>query len=142
MKLTTNTLLNRIIRGKDIRAVLRDNQEEFEECTVSEYLSELCKIHDIVPGHVIKKAQIDRTYGHQIFNGTRIPSRDKLLQLAFGFELTLDETQKLLKISGKSMLYAKVKRDAVCIYAISHKLGIMEAQELLASEGLPILGDV
>lgn len=142
MKLTTNVLLNRIIRGKDIRAVLRDNREEFEERTVSDYLIELCKMQDKVPGQVIKKAQLDRTYGHQIFNGTRIPSRDKLLQLAFGFELSLNETQRLLKVAGKSMLYAKVKRDAVCIYAISHGMGVMEAQELLAAEELPLLGDL
>lgn len=142
MKLTTNSLMNRIIKGKDIRAVLDDNIEEFEEPSISGYLGELCKKHDKVPEHVIKKAHIDRTYGHQIFNGTRIPSRDKLLQLAFGFGLSLEEAQKLLKISGKSTLYAKIKRDAVCIYAISHDMSIMEAQELLLSLGLPILGDV
>lgn len=142
MKLTTNSLLNRIVKANDIREILNDNIEEFEEQSISDYLCELCKKYDKVPEHVIRKAQIDRTYGHQIFNGTRIPSRDKLIQLAFGFELSLEETQKLLKISGKSMLYAKIKRDAVCAYAISHNMSIMEVQELLLSLELPILGDV
>lgn len=142
MKLTTNSLLNRIVKGNDIRQILNDNIEEFEEQSISDYLCELCKKYDKVPEHVIRKAQIDRTYGHQIFNGTRIPSRDKLIQLAFGFELSLEETQKLLKISGKSMLYAKIKRDAVCAYAISHNMSIMKVQELLLSLELPILGDV
>lgn len=142
MELTTNSLMNRIIKGKDIREVLDDNLEEFEEQPISSYLGELCIKHDKVPEHVIKKAHIDRTYGHQIFNGTRIPSRDKLIQLAFGFELSLDEVQELLKISGKSTLYARIKRDAVCIYAISHDMSIMEVQELLLSLELPVLGDV
>ena len=31
----------------------------------------------LVPERVIRAASIDRTYGHQIFNGTRRPSRDK-----------------------------------------------------------------
>lgn len=140
MKLNTNTLMSRIIKGKDIKAVLDKNAAEFEEWTVSDYLSMLCDKYDKVPEHVIKKAQIDRTYGHQIFNGTRLPSRDKLIQLAFGFEISLEETQKLLKVSGKSALYAKVKRDAVCIYAITHKLSLMETQELLSGMELPILG--
>lgn len=142
MKLTTNSLMNRIMNGKDIRAVFDDNIEAFEEQSISDYLSELCKKYDKVPEHVIRKAQIDRTYGHQIFNGTRIPSRDKLIQLAFGFELSLEETQKLLKTSGKSTLYAKIKRDAVCAYAISHDMNIMEVQELLLSLELPMLGDI
>lgn len=142
MKLNTNTLMSRIIKGKDIKAVLENNAGEFEELTVSDYLSMLCSKYDKVPEHVIKKSQIDRTYGHQIFNGTRLPSRDKLIQLAFGFELSLEETQKLLRVSGKSTLYAKVKRDAVCIYAITHNLSVMEVQELLSGMGLPILGGI
>lgn len=140
MKLNTNTLMSRIIKGKDIKKVLENNAGEFEELTVSDYLNTLCSKYEKVPEHVIKKAQLDRTYGHQIFNGTRLPSRDKLIQLAFGFEIPLEETQKLLRVSGKSALYPKVKRDAVCIYAITHNLSVMEVQELLAGMELPILG--
>ena len=81
---------------------------------------------------VIKKAQIDRTYGHQLFNGTRVPSRDKLLQLSIGMELDLKETQQLLKTAGKSILYAKIKRDAAMIYGITHHMDVMEVQGLFA----------
>lgn len=141
MAVTTNTLLRRIVKGRDFQEILEADSQAFEERSVSEYLRSLCEERGLVSEQVIKKAQIDRTYGHQIFNGTRIPSRDKLIQLAFGFELTLDETQKLLKIAGKSMLYAKIKRDAVCIFGISHKRSIMEVQYLLTSLGLPLLGE-
>ncbi|MGN1187786.1 MAG: helix-turn-helix domain-containing protein [Lachnospiraceae bacterium] len=141
MAVTTNTLLNRIINGRDFEKVLDRNKEVFEEQSISEYLKKLCEEKGLLPEAVIKKAQIDRTYGHQIINGTRIPSRDKLIQLAFGFGLSLDETQKLLKTAGKSILYAKIKRDAACIYGISHKLGMIEMQELLASIDVPLLGE-
>lgn len=141
MAVTTNTLLRRIVKGRDFQEILEADSQAFEERSVSEYLRSLCEERGLVSEQVIKKAQIDRTYGHQIFNGTRIPSRDKLIQLAFGFELTLDETQKLLKIAGKSILYAKIKRDAVCIFGISHKRSIMEVQYLLTSLGLPLLGE-
>ena len=141
MAVTTNTLLRRIVKGRDFQEILKADSQAFEERSVSEYLRSLCEERGLVSEQVIKKAQIDRTYGHQIFNGTRIPSRDKLIQLAFGFELTLDEAQKLLKIAGKSMLYAKIKRDAVCIFGISHKRSIMEVQYLLTSLGLPLLGE-
>lgn len=140
MAVTTNTLLRRIEKGRDFQEILNSDSQAFEEDPVSEYLKKLCEERGLVPEKVIKKAQIDRTYGHQIFNGTRLASRDKLIQLAFGFELSLDETQKLLKIAGKSMLYARIKRDAACIFGISHKLSIMEVQYLLTSLGLPILG--
>ena len=128
---TTNALLKRIVGSKDFQKVLEENGDAFEERSISEYLRKLCEERGMVSEQVIKKAQIDRTYGHQIFNGTRNPSRDKLIQLAVGFGLSLDETQMLLKKAGKSVLYSKIKRDAACIYEISHGMNMMELQDLM-----------
>lgn len=139
MASTTNTLLKKIVNGKSLQRVLDSEAESFAEIPLSEYLQRLCEERDLVPEQVIKKAQIDRTYGHQLFNGTRNPSRDKLIQLAIGFELSLEETQTLLKKAGKSMLYPKLKRDAACIYGISHGMNVMELQELLLSVDVPLL---
>ncbi|MDD6490607.1 MAG: helix-turn-helix transcriptional regulator [Firmicutes bacterium] len=141
MAVTTNALLKRIVNGRDFKEVLSENEGGFEEQSVSEYLRKLCEERGLVPEQVIKKSQIDRTYGHQIFNGTRIPSRDKLIKLAFGFGLSLDETQKLLKIAGRSMLYPKIKRDAALIFGISHGMNVMEMQYLLASINVVLLGE-
>ena len=139
MESTTNTLLKKIVNGKSLQRVLDSEAESFAGISLPEYLRRLCEERDLVPEQVIKKAQIDRTYGHQLFNGTRNPSRDKLIQLAIGFELSLEETQTLLKKAGKSMLYPKLKRDAACIYAISHGMNVMELQELLLSVDVPLL---
>ena len=63
----------------------------------------------MLPAQVIERSQIERTYGHQLFNGTRRPSRDKVLQLALGLGLSVDETQRLLRAAGKSPLYPRLK---------------------------------
>ena len=139
MASTTNTLLKKLVNGKSLQGVLDSEARTFAEIPLSEYLRGLCEERDMVPEQVIKKAQIDRTYGHQLFNGTRNPSRDKLIQLSRGFELSLEETQTLLKKAGKSMLYPKIKRDAACIYGISHGMNVMELQELLLSVDVPLL---
>ena len=141
MAVTTKTLLRRLVHGRDFEKILREEGDSFEESSISEYLGRLCRERNLVPEQVIKKAQIDRTYGHQIFNGTRQPSRDKLIQLAFGFEFSLDETQTLLKKAGKSMLYPKIKRDAACIYGISHQMSVMDVQEFLLNMDVPLLGN-
>lgn len=93
-----------------------------------------------MPERVIKAASIDRTYGHQIFNGTRRPSRDKLLQLAFGFGLKVEETQRLLRLAEKNPLYPKIKRDAAILHSLAEGKSLMETQELLQSLELTILG--
>ena len=81
-----------------------------------------------------------RTYGHQLFSGKRKPSRDKVIQFAFGFGLDVEETQQLLKIAQKPSLYPKLKRDAAIIYCLSRNIEIAEVQNVLTGFELPILG--
>lgn len=137
----TSTLFRRINESSDIEDFCIKSGPWFEEVIFSEYASSICKERGLVIESVIKKAQLDRTYGHQLFNGTRHPSRDKVLQLAFGFPLDLDETQKLLRLAGKNCLYPRVKRDAVIIFALQKKMDIAETQNLLLLLNLPMLNN-
>ena len=93
-----------------------------------------------VPARVIEQSQIERTYGHQLFNGTRRPSRDKVLQLAIGMGLNVEETQKLLRAAGKSPLYPRLRRDAVILFGIRKSFSIIDVQEALAKYRLTTLG--
>ena len=92
------------------------------------------------PAQVIDQSQIERTYGHQLFNGTRSPSRDKVLQLALGAGLGVPDTQKLLRAAGKSQLYPKLKRDAVILFGLQKGYSILAVQDTLSAYGLTILG--
>jgi len=105
-----------------------------------EYISSLCAEQKEVPEHIIQRAGLEKSFGHQLFSGRRSPSRDTVLQLAFGFSLTLNETQELLKIARKSPLYPRVKRDSAIIYCLCHHISFVEAQIILYDLDLPILG--
>ena len=142
MAITTDTLKGRISHADSFPDVMEKNSGEFVEISVSDYLNALCRKRGIRPAEAIRRAHIERTYGCQIFNGTRVPSRDKLLQIAVGMGLSLDDTQDLLKKSGKNPLYPRIKRDAACMFALTHGMNTMEVQELLASVDLPLLGGV
>lgn len=142
METTTSTILQRLFKTNNIGRFLNRYGNEMSETPVfSEYISKLCADKNTVAERVIKKADIDRTYGHQLFNGTRTPSRDKVIQLAFGFGMDFEETQKLLTIAGKGVLYPKVKRDAVFIYAIENGYDVEAVQATLFELKLPVLGD-
>lgn len=116
------------------------HEESFVHSEFSEYINRLSREKEMAPIQIIKNAQIDRVYGHQLFSGTRKPSRDKALQLAFGFGLSLEETQKLLRMADKSSLYPKIKRDAAIIYGLNNRMQISEMQELLFSLDIPVIG--
>lgn len=139
-KTRTSTLLQKLFKTSNLKGFIERNAKDMEIPLFHIYISELCQTMGEVPERVIMMASIERTYGHQLFNGTRKPSRDKVIQLAFGFGLDVDGTQNLLKIAQKSVLYPKIKRDAAILYCISHNIGIVETQSMLNDMGLTLLG--
>lgn len=141
-KKRTDTLIRELQKEKQFNNFCRKNDEEFAEISLCQYLEELCRDKNVVAERVINAAAIDRTYGHQLFNGTRKPSRDKAIQLAFGFGLSVEETQRLLHAADKGALYPRIKRDAAIIFALSKGMSFMEAQDFLFSIGVEIIGEV
>lgn len=139
-EIRTSTLLRRLKKTSDFNAFLNNYENAMQEVPFSAYLSELCEKNHLVAEHIIKTAQLDRTYGHQLFNGTRKPSRDKVIQLAFGFGMTVEDTQNLLQIAGKSPLYPKIMRDAAILFCLGRGRNIFETQSLLESLNLTLLG--
>ena len=139
-KVNTNTLMKRLFKANDLSSYLQGNEGQLHSPDFCALLKDLCDERKILPARVIEQSQIERTYGHQLFNGTRRPSRDKVIQLAFGFGLGVDETQRLLRSADKSLLYPRLKRDAVILYGLQKSLPILAVQENLVKYGLTMLG--
>jgi hypothetical protein len=139
-KTTTNTLLQRLFKTASITRFIGRYGEQMKRAPFKVYINQLCVDRDTVPERIIRTSGIERTYGHQIFNGRKNPSRDKVIQLAFGFELGYDEAQELLRMARKSTLYPKIERDAVVIYALNKRLSVDDVQATLEELALPTLG--
>ena len=121
------------------RHCLRNNQNMLSQ-TLPEYLALQLKQKHLRRADVVRGSHLDRTYVYQIFSGKKVPSRDKLLAIAFGLQLSVEETQKMLKLSGNLELYVRDKRDAAILFAIQHGRSIDEANDLLAQLGVLPLG--
>lgn len=106
----------------------------------SDYITQLCNERGERREAVINRSGLERTFGHRLFSGSRNPSRDTVLQLAFGFGLSTDEAQQLLKVAQASALHPKVKRDAVIAYCLHNGIALLDAQKVLYENGLPLLG--
>ena len=137
---TTSTLLRRLFRTSSFERYREKNAEAMRLPAFHEYITDLCAQKGEVREHVIKRAQLDRVYGHQIFTGRYHPSRDKVIQLAFGFGLDEAEAQTLLKVARKPELYPKVERDAAILYCLHGGKTLIETQILLSELGLVLLG--
>ena len=138
-RVNTNTLMKRLFKAADLDTYLEGNESNLQSPDFYALLKQYCEKRKMLPAQVIEHSQIERTYGHQLFNGTRRPSRDKVIQLALGLGLSVDETQRLLRAAGKSQLYPRLKRDAVILYGIQKKLPILTVQESLTKYSLTLL---
>jgi hypothetical protein len=139
-KVTTRTLLEKLFKTGSISRFITHNRNHMKRVAFHTYINQLCAEKGTVSERIILKSDIARTYGHQIFSGARKPSRDKVIQLAFGFEMNYEEAQELLKAARKTPLYPKIERDAAIIYALGKRLTAVETQVMLDELSLPILG--
>lgn len=129
---TTGDLLKTLLRT--------DEYSQFQELkdngvvSLADHFDALLDQKETSKAEVIYRARLDTVYGYQIFNGTRKPSRDKLLQLAFGFPLTYKETLTLLRIAGVYSLYVRRRRDSIIIFALNKGFSLEQLNELLEQE--------
>jgi transcriptional regulator with XRE-family HTH domain len=138
----TATLRRRLFKAPSVEAFVKENSDLFVSTQLHEYLRELRRASGLSPAEIVKHCNIDRTYLHQLFNGTRKPSRDKLLQLSFGFGLDDEQTQALLKVARMSSLYPRIVRDAAILRCLHDRKRFDETEELLRRMGLtPLDGE-
>ncbi len=127
----TNQLLDEIKQSTEIKSFLDENDEYIKSLSLTDYLNILIKEKNLTKKDIINKAQLNYTYGYQIFNGTRKPTKDKLIQLCFGIGTTAEEANRILVLANAGGLYSKNRRDCIIIFALDKGLGIVEANELL-----------
>lgn len=135
MEQETQEIMNKLQKEKDIAKFTKENEAVFLERPLIEYLEMLLQRSGMKKADIIKKAGLTPVYGYQIFDGRREPKRDKVIQLAIGFSLSMEETQKLLKKAGHNELYPKVKRDVLLIYAVNNGMDIDAVENLLYQMG-------
>lgn len=99
-KKDTVTLQSELRCSENIEQFVKENKSEFDIVSMAEYLSSLLKKYNLEKCDVTKRGGFTGNYVYQIFNGKKNSSRDKLIQIALGFPLTLEETQKLLRLGG------------------------------------------
>ena len=104
-----------------------ENQTEAVYTVIEKYMSE----KNIQRSELIRRLNLERTYGYQILNGTRLPTRVHIIKIGLVLELALDEIQRLLKIGGKEVLYVRNITDARAIYAIEHHFNYEDACEFI-----------
>lgn len=140
MKKDTAQLLEELKNCSDFKSFHHENEEVLGQEKISEYLQKIIEEKKLKKADIIRRAQMSEVYAYQIMDGRRSPDRSKILCLAFGMALTLDEVQKMLKATGYRPLYAKDPSDCILIYAFWKGLDIIETNAMLEEYGEEMIG--
>lgn len=137
----TTGQMNTLIRKADnIEDFMLENSSSFVDLRFSDFLYRLLEERRLIPASLVEMTSIDRSYIYHIMSGKRIPSKETILEIAFALHLNLDDTQLLLRLAGRPLLYSRSRQDAAVIFCIHKKRTFDQTNELLRSLGLPLIG--
>lgn len=139
MRKSTQELLKILNETPQISDYIEKEEDNMVQAELFQYLNALLNEKQISASQMIKLSGLDRTYAYQILSGTKKPSRDKVLAICFALKLTFEETQNLLKATGYPILYARIKKDSILIFALQHNSALADANEMLYDFSFQIL---
>lgn len=84
---------------------------------------------------VVHASRLNQTFAYQIIAGQRRASRDKLIQLAFGMGLGLEDACELLERGEASALRPWVRRDVLIACALERGMALADCDDLLWANG-------
>lgn len=140
MRKNTAEIVKELGLCPDFKTFYSENKDYMVAQKLTDLLAQLLKSKNLHKSQVIKKAEISEVYGYQIFSGVRVPERKKLLCIAVGMGLNIEETQQLLKCAGYAQLYVKLPFDSVVLYGLCKELSVVQINGLLYEYGLETLG--
>ena len=82
--------------------------------------------YNLSKSQIINNSNIQKNYAYQIFDGSKKPSRDKVLCLCFAIGLHMKEANTLLTLAGHSILYPRIKRDSIISFGLEKKASLID----------------
>ena len=140
MEKNTSEIVKELGLCPDFQTFYTENKDYMVTQRLTDLLNQLLESKGLQKSQVIKNAEISEVYGYQIFSGIRVPERKKLLCLAVGMGLNIEETQQLLKCAGYAQLYVKLPFDSIVLYGLCKNLSVVQINGLLYEYGLETLG--
>ncbi len=131
-KMTTQELDGLLKEARDAAQALDHLKDEMQNRNVHMYLNELLVESGKEIPAIAQQAGLSQSFTYQIFEGARNPGREVLLRLIFVFGLPLETAQRLLRLAQRGELYARLKREALLIFAIEHQYSLAQTNTLLS----------
>ena len=144
-KYPTNSLENFLIIAKSFEEFENIFSDDLmnENLLMADFLYHLLDKYNVSPNKAALEIGRSHSYVRKIVNGNELnPSRDVLLAICVLIGATTEETQILLRYSGKAPLYARRKRDIIIWYALKKKQSLIDLNCYLYEKGYEPLSKI
>lgn len=148
MEESTTEKLNKVLKSAHIEDFDNFKSENKDKLTsydyaFSNYMHDLIDKSDLNMQQLAVRAGLVESTFRDTINETKAKDRDKIIRICVAMELTLEETNRALKLSKLSELYSKEKRDALIILCINNKVyNVDKVDELLTENNFNKLNSV
>lgn len=124
----TEDIERMIKRTKNLNmAVINANQAP----SFSDYILGLLEEKKVKRSRLILALNLDRNYGYQVLNGTRMPTRSLIIHMGLYLGLDVAQVQKMLALGKREALYVRRPEDAKVVHCLEHKMPYEKACEFI-----------
>ena len=114
----TNDLMEELSgQDTDLDRYFEENPTSFINVDIKEFWKNAVDTSSKTKSDIINKADMSYCYFYDVINGRKIPSKDKIIRIALAMNLSLDDCQEALRISGQHSYLCNQQR----IFHISDK---------------------
>lgn len=136
----TGDLMNELKSGKEsLDDFLENSEDSFINPDIKAFWTEIVDNSTRSKSDIINKSDFNYKYFYDVINGRKIPKRDKVIKLCLAMKVGIDKCQEALKISGKSQLYPRIRRDSIILYALKNEWSIFRCSAILKRYGEDVL---
>lgn len=143
MKLAKSTdELMKILKSEpDIDSYIEENSEDITDISLTQYITDMLEEKKLTAAKVARRGQMSDSYFYKISQGVKEnPSRDKIIQMCFGFALDAEESRRFMRVARVGELYPRIRRDSIILFCLENHIDILECDKKLEEAGdKPIL---
>ena len=116
---------------KDISEFLKENEENIIFKPFEMYMNELLEKYGMTRAKLIEDSDFSKATIYKGISEERRIKQNVVLQIGLRMGVTLDEMQRMLKLSHNEELYVKNKRDCIIMWGIENGIKAYDIDEEL-----------
>ena len=123
--------LEQIKETKEFEEFLKRYEKEMHRESFGDSVLRLCAKYKITAALLQPRIAMSKSQFYNVLNGSRHPSKESVIKIAFGLKATQAELNDLLNAAGYCGLDPRRKEDAIILFGLAHQKDVGKIDELL-----------